>query len=98
MSAQIKISGRSAEPRIEVSQGPRMGERQKDGPNREAFERTLASDPSLKEARAGLRKAKALREKVDFYRGAYECFGTHLPGDPGCAECEISTRCREVTP
>src|SRR6266540_3316001 len=63
-----------------------------------AFERTLASDPSLKEARAGLRKAKALREKVDFYRGAYECFGTHLPGDPGCAECEISTRCREVTP
>src|SRR6266700_1543667 len=63
-----------------------------------AFERTLASDPSLKEARAGLRKAKALREKVDFYRGAYECFGTHLPGDPGCVECEISTRCREVTP
>src|SRR6266545_4331098 len=63
-----------------------------------AFERTLASDPSLKEARAGLRKAKALRENVDFYRGAYECFGTHLPGDPGCAECEISTRCREVTP
>ncbi len=63
-----------------------------------AFERALASNPSLQDARAGLRRAKALREKVDFYRGAYECFGTHLPGDPGCAECAISVRCREVTP
>ena len=63
-----------------------------------AFERALATDPGLKEARAALRKAKALREKVDFYRGVYECFGTHLAGDPGCDECEIRARCREVTP
>jgi len=63
-----------------------------------AFERTLALDPKSKEARAGLRKAKALRAKTDFYRGVYECFGTHLAGDPGCAECEIRGRCHEVTP
>ncbi len=62
-----------------------------------AFERTLELDPTLKEARAGARRAKTLREKVDFYRGVYECFGTHLAGDPGCAECEIAARCREVT-
>jgi len=62
-----------------------------------SFERALALDPTLKEARAGLRRAKALREKVDFYRGVYECFGTFLEGDPGCAECEIVAKCREVT-
>ena len=63
-----------------------------------AFERTLALDPKSKEARAGLRRAKVLRQKTDFYRGVYECFGMHLAGDPGCAECEIRGRCREVTP
>jgi tetratricopeptide (TPR) repeat protein len=63
-----------------------------------AFERALALDPKSKEARAGLRKAKALRETTDFYRGVYECFGTHLAGDPGCEACEIRARCREVTP
>ena len=63
-----------------------------------AFERALVLDPKLTEARAAFRKAKALREKVDFYRGVYECFGTHLAGDPGCGECEIRARCREVTP
>ncbi len=62
-----------------------------------AFERTMALDSSLKQARAPLQKAIALREKVDNYRGVYECFGTHLAGDPGCAECEIQSRCREVT-
>src|SRR5437899_168263 len=63
-----------------------------------SFERALALDPTLKEAKAALRRATALREKSDFYRGAYECFGTHLAGDPGCEECEIRPRCREVTP
>src|SRR5205807_1562258 len=63
-----------------------------------AFERALALDPKSKEARAGLRKATALRETTDFYRGVYECFGTHLAGDPGCEECEIRVHCREVTP
>jgi len=63
-----------------------------------SFERVLALDPTLKEAKAALRRAKAMREKSDFYRGAYECFGTHLAGDPGCEECEIRPRCREVTP
>ena len=62
-----------------------------------AFERALALDPNLKEAKAGLRRAKTLREKADFYRGVYECFGTFLAGDPGCAECEIVAKCREVT-
>ncbi len=62
-----------------------------------AFERALELDASLREAKAGLRRAKALRETVDFYRGVYECFGTHLAGDPGCAECEIIAKCREVT-
>jgi len=63
-----------------------------------AFERALALDPKSREARAGLSKAKLLRRKTDFYRSVYECFGTHLAGDPGCAECEIQARCREVTP
>lgn len=63
-----------------------------------AFERALALDPRLQEARSALRKAKGLREKVDLYRGPYECFGTYEPGDPGCAECEIVARCREVSP
>lgn len=63
-----------------------------------SFDRALALDPALKEAKAALRKATTLRETSDFYRGAYECFGTHLPGDPGCEECEIRPRCREVTP
>ena len=63
-----------------------------------AFERALALDPGFKDARAALRKAKALRAKSDFYRGVYECFGTHLDGDPGCAECEIRVRCGQVTP
>lgn len=63
-----------------------------------AFERALALDPAVQEARAALRKAKALRQKVDLYRGVYECFGTHEPRDPGCAECEIVARCREVSP
>ncbi len=62
-----------------------------------AFERALALDPNLKEAKAGLRRAKTLREKVDFYRGVYECFGTFLAGDPGCGECEIVGKCREVS-
>ncbi len=62
-----------------------------------AFERALALDPSLKEAKAGLRRAKGLRGKVDFYRGVYECFGTFLEGDPGCGECEIVAKCRGVT-
>jgi len=63
-----------------------------------SLERASEMDPSQKEARAALRKAKVLRERVDFYRGVYECFGTLQPGDPGCAECEIQSRCREVTP
>ena len=63
-----------------------------------SFERALALDPTLKEAKAALGRATALRQKSDFYRGAYECFGTHLAGDPGCEECEIRPRCREVTP
>jgi len=63
-----------------------------------SFERALALDPTLKEAKAALGRATALRRKSDFYRGAYECFGTHLAGDPGCEECEIRPRCREVTP
>ncbi len=62
-----------------------------------AFERALDLDPSLREAKVGIRRAKALREKVDFYRGVYECFGTHLAGDAGCAECEIVAKCLEVT-
>jgi len=62
-----------------------------------SFEKALALGANAKEARRALRKARALREKVDFYRGVYECFGTHLDGDPGCAECEIVPRCREVT-
>ena len=62
-----------------------------------AFERASELDPTLREARAGARRAKTLREKVDFYRGVYECFGTHVAGDPGCGECEIAARCREVT-
>ena len=63
-----------------------------------AFERALDLDPSLREAKAGLRRAKALRKRADFYRGVYECFGTHASGDPGCAECEIVAKCREVSP
>ena len=63
-----------------------------------SFERALELDPGFKDARAALRKAKAARAKADFYRGVYECFGTHLAGDPGCAECEIAARCREVSP
>jgi tetratricopeptide (TPR) repeat protein len=63
-----------------------------------SFERAAALDPGLREARAGIRKAQTLHEKVDLYRGVYECFGTHLAGDPGCAECEIVDRCREVSP
>jgi len=62
-----------------------------------AFERALTLDPSLRDAKAGLRRARSLREKVDFYRGVYECFGMHFPGDPGCAACEIAAKCREVT-
>lgn len=62
-----------------------------------AFERALALDPTLTESKAALRKARSLRTKVDFYRGVYECFGMHLAGDPGCAECEIVARCRGVT-
>ena len=62
-----------------------------------AFERAHELDPTLKDAKAGARRAKTLREKVDFYRGVYECFGMHLPGDAGCASCEIVAKCREVT-
>ena len=62
-----------------------------------AFERAHELDPSLRDARLGARRARTLREKVDFYRGVYECFGMHLPGDPGCAACEVAARCREVT-
>ena len=64
----------------------------------QSFERALTIDPNLAEAKAALGRARELREKVDFYRGVYECFGTHLAGDPGCAECEIRPRCQEVTP
>ena len=63
-----------------------------------ALERFIEMDPAHKDARAALRKAKTLREKVDFYRGVYECFGTLEPTDPGCVECEIRSRCREVSP
>ncbi len=63
-----------------------------------AFEQALALEPNLKEAKAGFRRAVSMREKVDFYRGVYECFGMHVAGDPGCGECEIRSRCREVTP
>ncbi len=62
-----------------------------------AFERALVLDPTLRDAKAGLRRARSLREKVDFYRGVYDCFGMHLAGDPGCAACEIVAKCREVT-
>lgn len=63
-----------------------------------AFERAVAMDPKLTEARTAMRKATALRVKIDLYRGVYECFGTHEAGDPGCAECEVVARCREVSP
>lgn len=63
-----------------------------------AFERALELDPKFQEAKEGLREAKGLRQRVDFFRGVYECFGTHEAGDPGCEECEISGRCREVSP
>ncbi len=62
-----------------------------------AFERALELDPTLRDAKAGMRKARTLREKVDFYRGVYECFGMHASGDPGCGVCEIAAKCREVT-
>ena len=62
-----------------------------------AFEHALNLDPSLRDAKAGLRRARSLREKVDFYRGVYECFGMHLAGDPGCERCEIVAKCREVS-
>jgi len=61
------------------------------------FERALEMDPDLKEAKQALRKARDLRRHVDLYRGVYECFGTFAEDDPGCAECEIQSRCREVT-
>jgi len=61
------------------------------------FERALELDPELKEARGALRKARDLRTHVDLYRGVYECFGTFDATDPGCEECEIQGRCREVT-
>jgi len=64
----------------------------------ELAEKALALDPNLAEAKAALGRAREMRDKVDFYRGVYECFGTHLAGDPGCAECEIRPRCQEVTP
>lgn len=62
-----------------------------------AFERALELDPTLRDAKAGLRRARKLRETVDLYRGVYECFGTHLERDPGCGECELVAKCREVT-
>ncbi len=62
-----------------------------------AFERAHELDPTLRDAKAGMRKARTLREKVDFYRGVYDCFGMHASGDPGCGACEIATKCREVT-
>ncbi len=62
-----------------------------------AFERAHELDPTLRDAKVGMRKARTLREKVDFYRGVYECFGMHALGDPGCAACEIVAKCREVT-
>ncbi len=63
-----------------------------------SFERALAMDKDLKEARTALRRAKRLGQKVDLNRGVFECFGTHAEADLGCAECEIAARCREVTP
>ncbi len=62
-----------------------------------AFERAHELDPSLRDAKGGARRARALREKVDFYRGVYECFGMNEPGDPGCEACELLAKCREVT-
>jgi hypothetical protein len=62
-----------------------------------AFDRALALNPDFKEAKAALGKAKGMHGNADLYRGVYECFGTHLAGDPGCEECEIRSRCREVT-
>ncbi|MGQ0796310.1 MAG: tetratricopeptide repeat protein [Methanobacteriota archaeon] len=62
-----------------------------------AFERALELAPGLEEARDGLRRANALRPKVDLYRGVYECFGMQEREDPGCKECEIADRCREVS-
>lgn len=63
-----------------------------------AFEEALTLDPKSRAARIGFEKAKARRAKSDFYRGVYECFGTYLAGDPGCAECEIRAQCTQVTP
>jgi tetratricopeptide (TPR) repeat protein len=63
-----------------------------------AFERALTLDPKSRQARTGLTKARAARPEADFYRGVYECFGTHLAGDPGCGECEIRSQCTQVTP
>lgn len=61
-----------------------------------AFERALALDPKSRQAKTGLKKSRD--QRADFDRGVYECFGTHLEGDPGCAECEIRPRCQQVTP
>jgi tetratricopeptide (TPR) repeat protein len=63
-----------------------------------AFERALTLEPRSRPAQSGFEKAKAQRAKSDFYRGVYECFGTYLAGDPGCAECEIRAQCTQVTP
>lgn len=63
-----------------------------------SFERALALDPRLKDAKPSLRRARRVAPRTDFDRGAYECFGTNEAGDPGCAECEIQARCREVSP
>src|SRR3989442_268442 len=66
------------------------------------YEEVLALRPEYAAAwnnkAAAVRRATAMRGKSDFYRGPYECFGTRLEGDPGCEECEIRARCREVTP
>lgn len=63
-----------------------------------SFERSLALEPKLREAREALRRAGSVQARADFDRGVYECFGTFESSDPGCAECEIQARCREVTP
>src|SRR5205823_12840002 len=63
-----------------------------------AFDRSLALDPKSKGAKAGLRRAKAARQKGDVYRGVYECCGTHVAGDPGCEGCELRGQCRLIAP
>src|SRR3989442_13872387 len=58
-----------------------------------SFERALALDPTLKEAKAALRRETALREKPTSYPEALKSFGTDPPADPGAVECGIRPPC-----